>query len=94
MFELKNKKFVVTGGGGGIGHAITRAIGGNVVVFDVLNTPMKYWETLPQQIDRDFKLEYIRWLSRCSSDRGYADSSLQSQCDPREELDSWIRKSH
>jgi FlaA1/EpsC-like NDP-sugar epimerase len=66
MFELKNKNFVVTGGGRGIGYAITRAIaemGGNVAVLDVLDKPVKDWETLPQQIDGEFKLVYIKLLS-------------------------------
>ena len=63
MFDLKNKNFVVTGGARGIGYAVTRAIaemGGNVAVLDVLDSPNKDWETLTQQIDRDFKLEYIK----------------------------------
>lgn len=63
MFELKNKNFVVTGGGRGIGYAVNRAIaemGGNVAVIDVLDAPVKDWETLPQQINKELKLEYIK----------------------------------
>lgn len=63
MFDLKNKNFIVTGGGRGIGYAITRAIaemGGNIAVLDVLDEPVKDWETLPREIDREFKLEYIK----------------------------------
>jgi hypothetical protein len=65
MFDLKNKNFVVTGGGRGIGYAVSRAIaemGGNVAVLDVLDAPVKDWETLPQQIEREFKLEYIKYF--------------------------------
>lgn len=63
MFELKNKNFVVTGGGRGIGYAVTRAIaemGGNVAVLDVLDSPVKDWETLPQHVGREIRLEYIK----------------------------------
>jgi hypothetical protein len=63
MFELKNRNFVVTGGGRGIGYAVTRAIaemGGNVAVLDVLDSPVKDWETLPQHVGREVRLEYIK----------------------------------
>lgn len=49
MFDLKGKKFVVTGGGRGIGYAATRAIaemGGNVAVMDVLSKPVGDFEQL------------------------------------------------
>jgi hypothetical protein len=63
MFELKNRNFVVTGGGRGIGYAVTRAIaemGGNVAVLDVLDSPVKDWETLPRDFGREVRLEYIK----------------------------------
>jgi len=48
-FDLTKKNFVVTGGGRGIGYAITRTIaemGGNVCVMDMLPRPVKDFEKL------------------------------------------------
>ncbi|KEF63845.1 uncharacterized protein A1O9_01823 [Exophiala aquamarina CBS 119918] len=61
MFNLSNKNFIVTGGGRGIGYAITRAItemGGNVAVLDVLNAPVKDFGTLEH--DFGVKARYLR----------------------------------
>ncbi|KAG9772618.1 NAD(P)-binding protein, partial [Aureobasidium melanogenum] len=49
MFDLKDRNYIITGGGRGIGYAITRAIaemGGNVAVLDILDTPVKDFGTL------------------------------------------------
>jgi len=69
MFDLKNKNFVVTGGGRGIGYAVTRAIaemGGNVAVLDRLEAPVKDFELLPELFG--VKLKYIRCLQYSGSD--------------------------
>jgi len=52
MFDLSGKNFVVTGGGRGIGYAITRAIaemGGNVSVLDMLSKPVDDFEQLSSE---------------------------------------------
>lgn len=49
LFDLKDRNYIVTGGGRGIGYAITRAIaemGGNVAVLDILDSPVKDFGTL------------------------------------------------
>lgn len=49
MFELKNRNYIITGGGRGIGFAATRAIaemGGNVAVLDRLNEPVNEFNSL------------------------------------------------
>lgn len=49
MFDLKNRRFIVTGGAGGIGFATTRAIaemGGNVVALDIQQKPAEEFATL------------------------------------------------
>ena len=60
MFDLKGRNYIVTGGGRGIGYAVTRTIaemGGNVAVLDVLESPVKDFETL--QGDFGVKTRYI-----------------------------------
>ena len=61
LFDLTGKNFIVTGGGRGIGYAITRAIaemGGNVAVLDVLGAPVKDFGTLEH--DFGVKTRYLR----------------------------------
>ncbi|OAP57397.1 short chain dehydrogenase [Fonsecaea erecta] len=61
MFELTGRNYIVTGGGRGIGYAITRAIaemGGNVVVFDLLDKPVSDFDTLESEFG--VKVKYIR----------------------------------
>lgn len=61
LFDLKDKNFIVTGGGRGIGYAITRAIaemGGNVAVLDVLAAPVEDFGTL--EPDFGVKARYLR----------------------------------
>ncbi|KIW14674.1 hypothetical protein PV08_07458 [Exophiala spinifera] len=60
MFDLKGRNYIVTGGGRGIGYAITRAIaemGGNVAVLDVLPSPVEDFGTL--EGDFGVKSRYI-----------------------------------
>ena len=60
MFDLKGRNYIVTGGGRGIGYAITRAIaemGGNVAALDVLPSPVKDFGTL--EGDFGVKARYI-----------------------------------
>jgi sorbose reductase len=60
MFDLKGKNYIVTGGGRGIGYAVTRAIaemGGNVAVLDVLPKPVEDFDNLPNEFGT--KTSYI-----------------------------------
>lgn len=61
LFELKGRNYIVTGGGRGIGYAITRAIaemGGSVVVLDILDHPVQDFESLGR--DLGVKASYVR----------------------------------
>lgn len=60
-FSLQDRNFVVTGGGQGIGFAISRAIcsmGGNVAILDLRDKPVEEYA----QLSTDFgvKTEYIQ----------------------------------
>lgn len=49
MFSLKDRNYVITGGGQGIGFAIAKAIceaGGNVAVLDIKNEPVEEFKSL------------------------------------------------
>ena len=51
---LKDRNFVITGGGRGIGYAVTRAIaemGGNVAVLDMLDKPVDGFNSLAGEFD-------------------------------------------
>jgi sorbose reductase len=59
-FSLQGGNYIVTGGGRGIGYAITRAIaemGGNVVVLDILSSPVDDFATLSEL---GVKTKYVR----------------------------------
>lgn len=60
-FSLKDRNFVVTGGGQGIGFAITRAIcsmGGNVAVLDLRDKPVEEYTQLSDEFG--VRTEYIQ----------------------------------
>lgn len=49
LFDLKDRNFIVTGGGQGIGFAVVRAIaeyGGNIAVLDIRDQPIDEYYTL------------------------------------------------
>jgi sorbose reductase len=59
-FSLQGGNYIVTGGGRGIGYAITRAIaemGGNVVALDILACPVDDFATLSEL---GVKTRYVR----------------------------------
>lgn len=61
MFDLKGKNFVVTGGGQGIGFAVSRAIcemGGNLAVMDLRDSPVSDFDSLAK--DFGVKTKYIQ----------------------------------
>ena len=52
LFSLKDRNYIVTGGGQGIGFAITRAIcemGGNVAVLDLRSEPVNEFKGLSEE---------------------------------------------
>lgn len=52
FFELHNRNYIITGGGQGIGFAMTRAIaemGGNVAVLDLREKPVDDFNTLASE---------------------------------------------
>lgn len=60
MFNLKDRNFIVPGGGQGIGFAITQAIcqmGGNVAVMDLRSEPVEAFKSLSSQYG--VKTEYF-----------------------------------
>lgn len=60
-FELQNRNYIVTGGAQGIGFACARAIcemGGNVVIMDIQEQPVKEYKTLSSKFG--VKTEYIQ----------------------------------
>lgn len=61
MMDLSNRNYIVTGGGQGIGYAITEAIaqmGGNVAVMDVRSEPVESFSTLASRFN--VKTEYFQ----------------------------------
>lgn len=61
VFSLKGRNYVVTGGGQGIGFAVTRAIcemGGNVAVLDLRKEPVEAFNTLSTEFG--VKTEYLQ----------------------------------
>jgi len=61
MFFLKGRNYIVTGGGQGIGFAMTRAIcqmGGNVAVLDLRDSPVGEFKSLSNEYD--VKTEYLQ----------------------------------
>jgi len=61
MYSLTGRNYIVTGGGQGIGFAITRAIcemGGNVAVLDVRDQPVDAFKDLSKQFG--VKTEYVQ----------------------------------
>ena len=61
MYSLTGRNYIVTGGGQGIGFAISRAIcemGGNVVVLDIRDKPVDAFESLSSQFN--VRAEYIQ----------------------------------
>lgn len=61
MYSLTGRNYIVTGGGQGIGFAITRAIcemGGNVAVLDLRDQPVDAFKDLSTQFG--VKTEYLQ----------------------------------
>jgi len=61
MYSLTGRNYIVTGGGQGIGFAITRAIcemGGNVAVLDLRDQPVDAFKDLSKQFG--VKAEYLQ----------------------------------
>jgi hypothetical protein len=61
LFDLTGRNYVITGGGQGIGFAMTRAIcemGGNVAVLDLRETPVDAFKTLAGE--HGVKAEYFQ----------------------------------
>jgi len=61
MYNLTGRNYIVTGGGQGIGFAITRAIcemGGNVAVLDLRPEPVEAFNSLSSQFS--VKTEYYQ----------------------------------
>lgn len=61
VFSLKGRNYVVTGGGQGIGFAVTRAIcemGGNVAVLDLRDKPVDDFNSLSSEFG--VKTEYLQ----------------------------------
>lgn len=61
MYDLNGRNYIVTGGGQGIGFAITRAIcemGGNVAVLDLRSEPVDGFKDLSNHFG--VKTEYLQ----------------------------------
>lgn len=61
LFDLKNRNFIVTGGGQGIGFAVVRAIaeyGGNIAVLDIRDQPIDEYDSLATEFG--VKTTYIK----------------------------------
>ena len=61
VFSLKGRNYIVTGGGQGIGFAVTRAIcemGGNVAVLDIREKPVEEFSSLASEFG--VKTEYLQ----------------------------------
>lgn len=61
VFSLKDRNYIVTGGGQGIGFAVTRAIcemGGNVAVLDLREQPVEAFNSLSTEFG--VKTEYLQ----------------------------------
>lgn len=60
-FSLSGRNYIITGGGQGIGFAVTRAIcemGGNVAVLDIRDKPVEEFNTLAGEFG--VKTEYLQ----------------------------------
>lgn len=91
MFDLKDKNFIVTGGGRGIGYAITRAItemGGNVAVLDVLDAPVEDFGTL----EHDFGVK-ARYLRVDVTDEKSLTKGFEQSISELGSLDGWLVQS-
>lgn len=74
MFELRGRNYIVTGGGRGIGYAVTRAIaemGGNVVVLDILDQPVQDFETIESELAVKAKYFHADVTNEESLTRGF-----------------------
>ncbi|CEJ61469.1 hypothetical protein PMG11_10002 [Penicillium brasilianum] len=61
LFDLKNRNFIVTGGGQGIGFGVVRAIaeyGGNIAVLDIRDQPIDEYDSLATEFG--VKTTYIK----------------------------------
>lgn len=88
LFNLNDKNFIVTGGGRGIGYAITRAIaemGGNVAVLDVLDAPVKDFGTL----EHDFGIK-ARYLRADVTDEKSLTKGFEQSISELGSLDGWL----
>jgi sorbose reductase len=88
LFNLNDKNFIVTGGGRGIGYAITRAIaemGGNVAVLDVLDAPVKDFGTL----EHDFGVK-ARYLRADVTDEKSLTKGFEQSISELGSLDGWL----
>ena len=68
MLSLKGKTTVITGGGRGIGLALTRACveaGGNVAVLDALPEPHEDFADLKKEFTAS-KIEYYKYVPQLS----------------------------
>ncbi|KAF2757415.1 NAD(P)-binding protein [Pseudovirgaria hyperparasitica] len=55
MFELTDRKYIVTGGGQGIGYAVVHAIcemGGDVAVLDIVDKPLEDLDAVAKKFNR------------------------------------------
>lgn len=87
MFELKERNYIVTGGGRGIGYAITRAIaemGGNVAVLDILDAPVKDFGTL----EGDFGVK-ARYIHADATNEQSLTQAFEQSLDELGSLDGW-----
>jgi len=87
MFDLKDRNYIITGGGRGIGYAITRAIaemGGNVAVLDILDSPVKDFGTL--EGDFGVKVRYVH--ADCTQEESLTQGFAQA-IDELGSLDGW-----
>lgn len=87
MFDLKDRNYIVTGGGRGIGYSITRAIaemGGNVAVLDVLDSPVKDFSSLEGEFG--VKARYIK--ADVTNEKSLT-SGFEQSIDEFGSLDGW-----